>query len=156
MKKVIAAGIVWPNALIIFTLIWLKTGPIVEQWLSPMLTEQSIENVTRSGGTVCWRWKWRKVHDAVPAGSAWSFTLLGTGLDYPTVVARQQDGQVLSSELRNRSPGPAQSAFCAQIPSTLAKVSGLRIEGAIAYTPAHRLWSVWQPVEPVEVPPPDV
>lgn len=152
MKRVIAAAIVWPNALFIFGLLWLNTAPDMEQWLAPVLKDQQIEAVERVDDTVCWRWKWRKTHDAIPAGSAWSFVLLGTSVDYPAIVQRRQDGGVVSQP-RNRNPGPGSSEFCADIPRTLANVSGLRIEGSLAYTPSHKLWLVWQDVPPVLVPP---
>lgn len=153
MKRVIAAALVWPPAFFLTGLLFFKTGPDLEQMLSPVLDDQAVTNVSRADDKVCWKWRWIKQHDAEPVGAAWSFVLLGTSVDYPAVVQRQADGRVLTQP-RNRTPGPGVSDFCAEIPNYLAKVDDLTISGSIAYRPAHGWWLVWQDVPAVKVPAP--
>jgi hypothetical protein len=156
MIRVIAAGIVWPITFIAIGLGFLKFGPDVEQALDPVLVEQSVGDVIRSGSTVCWVWRWRKDHDARPAAFAWSFTLQGTSVAYPAVAFRKEDGVVIS-EGRTRPPGPGATNLCAEIPATLDKVTGLAIEGSAAYHSPVGPWLVWQEMPPVPVPgPPDL
>jgi hypothetical protein len=153
MIRVIAAGIVWPITFLAIGLGYLKFGPDVESALDPVLVDQSISDTIRSGSTVCWIWRWRKDHDAQPAGFAWSFTLAGTSVAYPAVAFRKEDGVVIS-EGRTRPPGPGSAHLCAEIPATLDKVAGLTIEGAAAYKSPVGPWLVWQDMPPVPVPPP--
>lgn len=153
MKRVIAAAIVWPPAFFLTGLMFFKTGPDLEQMLSPVLDDQIVTNVSRIDDTVCWKWRFIKQHDAEPQGSAWSFVILGTSVDYPAVVQRQNDGRIIERP-RNRTPGPGTTDFCSSIPGYLTRVPNLEIQGSIAYRPAHGWWLVWQELPAVKVPPP--
>lgn len=152
MIRVIAAGIVWPVALAVGWVLWTRTGPDIEAALDPVLVDQSVTDVIRSGDTVCWIWRWVKDHDAQAAGFSWSFTAEGTSIAWPAITFRREDG-VIISENRVRPPGPGQSNLCAEIPPTLSKIKRLKIKGSAGYRSPVGPWIVWHEMPDVPVPP---
>jgi hypothetical protein len=153
MIRVLAAAIVWPPAAALTFLLFMKTGPDIEAWVAPVLVDQQVEDVVREGDTVCWRWKFTKTQWAQPRSFAWSFTVDGTSVEYPAVVFRGGDQEVIGGNPRHRDRGPGEANLCARIPTTLAPVKNLKITGEGGYMPAHRWWVVPQELPDITVPP---
>lgn len=149
-KHLIAAAIVWPVATVVGGWLFLHTGPAIEKHLAPVLIDQHIETIERSGSRVCWTWAYVKARPATPQTFAWSFTVNNTAVRVPAVVVRATDRTPLTAA-RARPPGRGDVDLCATIPDDIAGVS---ITGWAEYETNHNFWTIWQAMPTVIVPPP--
>lgn len=152
--KSIAAVGVWATAGIVGTTLFLYATPMLEAQLAPVLTEQRVEfdPDDRTPGRMCWTWHWNKVRYGQPIVVSWSILVEGTAVEFPAITERQRDGQVLRSP-QTSALGPGRNDLCAVIPKELDRVTGLTIRGQINYRMPHGLWTIWQELPPVRVPP---
>lgn len=128
--------------------------PRLEAWIAPVLEDQEavVDADDRAPGRVCWTWKWNKVRYAQPVAVSWSIAVEGTAIEFPAITERQRDGEVLRNP--QASPlGPGQNDLCVKIPADLDRVSGLTIRGQINYRMPHGLWTTWQDLPVVRIPP---
>lgn len=149
-----AAFVVWSIAGIISSGLFLYGTPMLEAKLAPVLTNQKIEinDDDRSPGRMCWTWSWVKVRYAQPVVLSWSITVEGTTVEFPVITERQRDSQII----RNVQPtalGAGRNDLCVVIPKELDRVTGLTIRGQINYRVPHGLWTIWQELPVVHVPP---
>jgi hypothetical protein len=152
--QTIAAVLVWATAGITGTLMFLFLTPTLESRYAPVLINQTakVDPADRTTGQVCWTWAWEKVRYAQPITTSWSIVVDGTAVEYPAVVQRQRDGEVLR-DVRPAALGKGTNDLCAVIPNELDKLRTLTIRGQINYRMPHGLWTVWQELPVVRVPP---
>lgn len=129
-------------------------SPALEARFHPVLVDQSTEfdPADRTPGRFCWTWKWRKVRYAQPTSVSWQIAVEGTNVEFPTIAERQRDGEIVRNP-RAAAMGPGRNDLCVSVPSDLDKVSGLTIRGQVAYRMPHGLWSVWQELPVIRIPP---
>lgn len=149
--KFIAGAIVWLAAGFIGLGMFYFITPQIESRVAPVLDFQTVDNVERQPGKVCWLWTWNKARYAQPIVIAWSIVLDGTAVEYPAVVERRRDGEVIRKP-RASALGPGRNELCATIPSELDRVKNLTIRGQAHYAVSHGLWTIWQELPAVEVP----
>lgn len=149
-----AAVCVWATAGIVSAVLFLYGTPAMEARFAPVLIDQRIEHdpEDRTPGRMCWTWRWTKVRNAEPVVVAWSISLEGTAVQFPAVTQRQRDGQVLRHP-QATTLGPGQNDLCVLIPIEIDNLPGLTIRGAINYRMPHGLWTIWQELPVVRVPP---
>jgi len=152
--KSAAAVFVWSIAGLVGGGLFLYATPWLEGRLAPILVDQSVEvePSDRSPGKMCWTWKWNKVRYGRPVSTSWSISVEGTSIAFPAITERERDGSIV----RDTKPaplGPGQNDLCARIPADLDKTTGLTIRGQINYSVPHGLWSIWQELPVVKVPP---
>ena len=152
--RTVTAVAVWAAAGVIGTTLFLYATPSLEARFAPVLTDQRVEfdSADRSAGRMCWTWHWYKARYAEPVVVAWSISVEGTAVEFPAVTQRQRDGEVLRNP-RASSLGPGRNDLCVVIPSDLDTVPGLTIRGHINYRMPHGLWTIWQELPVVRVPP---
>jgi hypothetical protein len=150
----VAGVAVWAFSGLVGSAVFLYALPRVEPWIAPIMANQSafVPPDGRSAGHVCWVWSWVKKRYAEPVVSAWWLVVDGTTAAYPVVAERRQDGTTLTS-LRPSPIGPGRTELCVAIPAEVDDIADLRIKGAIAYKPPHGMWTIWQDLPEVEVPP---
>ncbi|MCB8819959.1 hypothetical protein [Microvirga rosea] len=83
---------------------------------------------------------------------AWSLVVDGTAVEYPAVVARRRDGEIIK-DVKTASLGPSSNELCARIPAELDPVKGLLLRGQANYAVPHGFWTIWQDLPPITVPP---
>lgn len=150
----VAAIAVWSTAGLIGSGLFLYGTPMLEARLAPVIIDQKVETDAddRSPGRMCWTWTWNKVRYAQPVVVSWSLAVEGTAVEFAVVTERQRDGAVV----RDPKPtplGPGSNDLCAIIPADFDRVPGLTIRGQISYRLPHGLWTIWQPLPTVRVPP---
>lgn len=152
--RTVAAVGVWATAGIFGTALFLYATPMLEARLAPVLTEQSVEfdPEDRVPGRMCWTWRWNKVRYAQPLVVSWSILVDGTAVEFPAITERQRDGTVLRSP-QTSSLGPGRNDLCVVIAKEIDRVHGLTIRGQINYRMSHGLWTIWQELPAVRVPP---
>ncbi|MEN5084243.1 hypothetical protein ABE438_17320 [Bosea sp. TWI1241] len=152
--RTVAAVAVWAVAGIIGTTLFLYATPMLEARFAPVLTEQRVEidQQDRSPGRMCWAWYWTKVRYAQPIVVSWSITVEGTAVEFPAITERQRDGAVLRNPQAS-ALGPGRNELCVVIPVDLDRVPGLIIRGQINYRMPHGLWTIWQELPQIRVPP---
>lgn len=152
--RTVAAVSVWAVAGIVGTTLFLYASPALETRLAPVLVDQAIEidPGDRTPGRMCWTWKWTKARNAQPVVVAWSITVEGTAVEFPAVTQRQRDGRILSHPQAS-TLGPGRNDLCVNIPADIDGASGLTIRGHINYRMPHGLWTIWQELPVVRVPP---
>jgi hypothetical protein len=153
-RGTIAAIGVWAMAGAVGSGLFLYGTPMLEAKLAPVLRDQRIEIDAddRSPGRMCWTWVWNKVRYAQPVVVSWSISVEGTAVEFSAITERQRDGEVI----RNLQPtplGPGRNDLCVMIPADLDRVKGLTIRGQINYRVPHGLWTIWQDLPVVRVPP---
>ena len=128
--------------------------PFLEAKLAPVLTNQRIliEEGDRTRGKMCWTWFWTKRRYAQPVVITWSLAVNHTAMAIPVVAEREQDGFALRVPLTH-SPRHGRNDLCVAIPAYLDSARGLSIRGSINYRTSHGLWTVWQDMPEVMVPP---
>jgi hypothetical protein len=153
-KRLAAALIVWPFATFIGGLAFFQFGPRIEAYLAPVLVDQRIEidGTDRSAGRMCWTWFWNKVRYAQPVVVSWSIGVDGTTVVFPLITERERDGQVVRN-VQPASLGLGHNDLCVVIPQDMDHVTGLTIRGQINYRVPHGLWTIWQELPVVHVPP---
>jgi hypothetical protein len=136
------------------TALYVFASPALESKFAPVLVDQSVEfdKDDRTPGRFCWVWKWRKVRYAQPASVSWQIAVEGTNVEFPTIAERQRDGQILRNP-QAAAIGAGRNDLCVTIPADLDKVSGLTIRGQVAYRMPHGLWTVWQELPVIRIPP---
>ena len=149
-----AAVMVWSVAGAIGSGLFLYGTPMLEARMAPVLSDQRVETDAddRTPGKMCWTWHWTKNRYAQPIAVAWSITIDGTSVEFPAIAKRQRDGQILRSPQAS-ALGPGRSDLCVVIPADLDRVPGLIIRGQINYRMPHGLWTIWQELPVVRVPP---
>lgn len=150
----IAAIAVWASAGVIGSGLFLYGTPMLEAKLAPVIVDQKVETDPddRSPGRMCWTWTWDKVRYAQPVVVSWSIAVEGTAVEFAAITERQRDGSLI----RNPQPtplGPGRNDLCVVIPAELDHVSGMTIRGQINYRVPHGLWTIWQDLPVVRVPP---
>lgn len=145
---------VWATAGMLSTALFLFATPMLEGKMAPVLSEQRVEFDAddRSQGRMCWTWSWFKNRFAQPIAVSWSIAIDGTAVEFPAITERQRDGQVLRNPQASQI-GPGKNDLCVVIPADLDKVQGLTIRGQINYRMPHGLWTLWQELPVVRVPP---
>ncbi|TCR64703.1 hypothetical protein [Bosea sp. BK604] len=149
-----AAVGVWATAGVVGTIMFVFGTPRLEAAFAPVLSEQRVEFEPgdRTPGRMCWTWYWVKVRYAQPIVVAWTITVEGTAVEFPVITARESDGEVLRNP-ETSALGPGRRDLCAAIPTELDQVKGLIIRGQINYRMPHGLWTIWQELPSVRVPP---
>ena len=149
-----AAVVVWSVAGAVGSALFLYGTPMLEASIAPVLSDQHIEIDAddRTPGRMCWTWHWTKNRYAQPIAVAWSITVDGTAVEFPAIAERQRDGQILRNPQAS-ALGPGRNDLCVVIPSDLDRVPGLIIRGQINYRMPHGLWTIWQELPIVRVPP---
>jgi hypothetical protein len=152
--KTIAAVSVWATAGIVGTTLFLYASPALEARLAPVLVDQRIEidDADRSPGRMCWTWHWTKRRYAQPVVASWSISIDGTAVEIPAVTERERDRTVVRNP-QTHTLGPGRNDLCVSIPDTFDRVNGLTIRGHINYRMPHGLWTIWQELPVVRVPP---
>jgi hypothetical protein len=152
--RTLAAITVWGLAGAAGAPLFLYATPMLEARMAPVLTDQSVDiaDDDRSPGRMCWTWRWVKARYAQPIVVSWSITVDGTAVEFPAITERQRDGQVLRSPQASQV-GPGCNDLCVVIPKDLDRVVGLTIKGQINYRMPHALWTIWQELPVVRVPP---
>ena len=153
--RTVAAVGVWATAGVVGTALFLYATPMLETRFAPVLVDQRVETDAddRSPGRMCWTWHWNKVRYAQPIVVSWSITVEGTAVEFPAITERQRDGEVLRNPTTS-SLGPGRNDLCAVIPADLDRIkTGLLIRGQINYRMPHGLWTLWQELPGVRVPP---
>lgn len=153
IRTVTAVG-VWATAGVFGTSLFLYATPVLEAQMAPVLSEQrvEVEPEDRSPGRVCWTWHWYKNRYAQPIAVSWAITVDGAAVEFPAITERQRDGQVLRNPQASQL-GPGKNDLCVIIPRDLDRVPGLIIRGQINYRMPHGLWTIWQELPIVRVPP---
>lgn len=152
--RAITAVAVWSAAGILGAGLFLYATPMLETKMAPVLSDQRIETDAddRSPGRMCWTWHWVKNRYAQPIVVSWTISIEGTAVAFPAITERQRDGQVLRYP-ETGSLGPGRNDLCVVIPADLDKVPGLTIRGQINYRMPHGLWTIWQELPMLRVPP---
>jgi hypothetical protein len=153
IKTVTAFG-VWATAGVVGSMLFLYVTPSLEMRMAPVLSEQHVEidDDDRSPGRMCWTWFWVKNRYAQPIAVSWTIAIDGTAVEFPAITERQRDGQVLRNPQASQI-GPGKNDLCVVIPKDLDRVNGLTIKGQINYRMPHGLWTIWQELPVVRVPP---
>jgi hypothetical protein len=135
-------------------ILFIYATPRIEAVMAPVLADQKVEfdDDDRTPGKMCWTWSWNKVRYAQAVTLAWSMTVEGTAAEFPTIAERQRDGETLRYP-QTAGLGPGRNDLCVNIPADLDKVKGLVIRGQINYRMPHGLWTIWQDLPAVRVPP---
>lgn len=152
--KVAVPLAIWGAAFSLMAWLFFYFAPAIEATLFPVLTEQSIviEPNDRSPGEMCWTWKWNKKRHARPLLVAWTIKVSGSAVFYQGVTRRERDKSIVGNPSL-AALGPGQNDFCTIIPAFIDNAPGLVIRGVINYQVPHRLWTIWQDLPPVRVPP---
>lgn len=152
--RVMTAFIVWSIAGVGGGALYLFATPRLEALLAPVLVDQrvEIEPGDRTPGRMCWTWYWTKVRHAQPVVVAWSITVEGTAVEFPAIVQRERNGDVVRNP-QTAALGPGRNDLCVTIPAEIDKVPGLTIRGQINYRVPHGGWTIWQDLPVVRVPP---
>lgn len=152
--KTIVAAFVWAVAGLVSTAFFVFAAPALEVRLAPVLTNQRIviDDGDRTPGRMCWTWHWVKRRYAQPVVVTWSIAIDNTAVAIPVVAQRERDGYAVSAP-QSHSPGPGRNDLCVPIPPYLDAAPGLTIRGSINYRTSHGLWTVWQDMPSVKVPP---
>jgi hypothetical protein len=152
--RTIAAIAVWTLAGAGGSALFLYATPMLETRMAPVLDEQSIEidPTDRTPGKMCWTWLWTKVRNAQPIVLSWAISIEGTTVELPAITERQRDGELIRSPVTSVL-GPGRTDLCVVIPKDLDRVAGLTIRGQINYRMPHGLWTIWQELPVVRVPP---
>jgi len=152
--RTITAFAVWITAGAFGIPLFLFVTPALEARFAPVLIDQKVDvdQTDRSPGQVCWTWSWVKARYAQPIVSSWSIVVEGTAVEYPAITQRQRDREVIR-DIRPASIGPGSNDLCVKIPAELDSVKQLTIKGQINYRMPHGLWTVWQELPEVKVPP---
>ncbi len=145
---------VWATAGVIGTTLFLYATPALEVRIAPVLTNQAVEfdGDDRSPGRMCWTWTWTKARYAQPIVVSWAITVDGTAVEFPAITERRRDGQVLRNPQAS-SIGPGRNDLCVSIPQDIDRVPGLTIRGQINYRMPHGLWTIWQELPVIRIPP---
>lgn len=154
VARLIVPAFVWSVAMGIGTWLFFNVTPSIEARVFPVLTKQynDVEQGDRSVGQICWTWHWNKTRHAQPLVLSWTIIVNGTVVEFPAVTRRERDGSVI----RDPQPaalGPGQNDLCTTIPATIDKERDLTVRGVIGYRVPHGLWTIWQDLPPVVVPP---
>jgi hypothetical protein len=152
-RKLIAGAVVWLFMGALGMALFYYVSPILEARFAPVLTDQKVEVIEREPTRVCWRWSWHKERYAQPTVIAWSLVVDGTAVEYPAVVSRKRDGEVIR-DIRTATLGPGSNELCAKIPLELMNVPNLTIRGSANYALRHGLWTIWQELPVIPIPPP--
>lgn len=149
-----AAVGVWATAGVIGTTLFLYATPMLEARLAPVLTHQRVEVDAddRTPGRMCWTWHWVKARYAQPVVVSWSIAVEGTAVEFPAITERQRDGQVLRNPQAS-ALGPGKNDLCVMIPADIDRIPGLTIRGQINYRMPHGLWTIWQELPVIRIPP---
>lgn len=147
-----AAVIVWGTAVFVGLGLFFTVTPLLEQRFYPVLVDQRVEKIVREYDQVCWTWIWNKRRYATPVIVSWSLNVNGTSAEFQVLPRRQSDGAVVR-DVRPASTGIGENRFCAKIPETLREVPELTVRGQINYIVPHQLWTVWQDLPAVPIPP---
>lgn len=150
--KFIAGAVVWLFMSLVGLVLFYYASPIVEARLAPVLTDQKAKVTLREPLRVCWYWSWHKERYAQPVSFAWALVVDGTAVEYPAVVSRKRDGEVIR-DFKAATLGPGSNELCAPIPLELMNVPNLTIKGSANYALRHGLWTIWQDLPVVSVPP---
>lgn len=152
--KTVTAVAVWATAGVIGTGMFLYVTPMLEANLAPVLTDQRVETdpEDRMPGKMCWTWHWIKARYAQPIVVAWTISVEGTAVEFPAITERQRDGGVLRYP-QTGALGPGRNDLCVKIPADLDNVAGLTIRGQINYRMPHGLWTLWQELPVIRIPP---
>lgn len=152
--RTVTAVCVWATAGMIGTGLFLYATPMLETRFAPVLQDQRVEfdPEDRTPGRMCWSWFWTKTRYAQPIVVAWSISVEGTAVEFPAITERQRDGKILRDPQAS-ALGPGRNDLCVSIPRELDKVTGLTIRGQINYRMPHGLWTIWQELPVVRVPP---
>ena len=152
--RTVTAVAVWATAGVFGTALFLYATPAIEAELAPVLTDQRVEfdSADRSAGRMCWTWYWNKNRRAQPIAVSWAITVDGTAVEFPAITERQRDGRVLRNPQASQL-GPGKNDLCVIIPRDLDRVPGLIIKGQINYRMPHGLWTIWQDLPVIRVPP---
>lgn len=153
-SRTAAAIFVWALAGSVSAGLFLYATPMLEARMAPVLTDQRVETDEddRSPGKMCWTWHWLKARYAQPMVLSWTITIDGTSVEFPAITERQRDGQVLRYP-QTGALGPGRNDLCVVIPADIDRVEGLTIRGQINYRMPHGLWTIWQELPVVKVPP---
>ena len=148
------AVVVWATAGIIGTGLFLFATPALEARYAPVLSDQQVDvdATDRTPGQVCWTWSWIKKRYAQPIVSSWSIVVDGTAVEYPAITRRQRDQEIVR-DIRPAALGPGSNDLCVIIPAELDHLKTLTIKGQINYRMPHGLWTIWQDMPEVKVPP---
>lgn len=151
IKTIIAAALVWPIATALGGALLLSTGPTLESRLMPVLASQFVDDVTRDGTRLCWRWNYFKLRGAKPVSTSWVFRVSGQSVR-TAVVFTEEDTDPVSRIMRERPPGPGASNLCTVVPDDIAAVRGVTVAGTINYRTNHTLWTIWHDTPLVAMP----
>jgi len=145
---------IWGAAFSLMAWLFFYISPSIEATFFPVLSEQRIiiEPNDRTPGRMCWTWKWVKKRYAQPIVVAWTIQVNGSAVFYQGVTRRERDGTLVGSPVP-AALGPGEDDFCTTIPASIDNAPGLVIRGFINYEVPHRLWTIWQDLPPVRVPP---
>jgi hypothetical protein len=151
-KSAVAASlVVWPIFGVLCGVGTVMLGPEIEVAVAPIIADQAVDGIAREDDVVCWTWHWTKLRGAIPVNFAWSFRVAGTTVAVPAVVTRRRDGKTMVVPSA-RDLGAQEVDLCAVIPDDLVALSTLTIRGEVRYLPDHHLWTLTQPIVPVQVP----
>ena len=145
---------IWGAAFSLMAWLFFYISPSIEATFFPVLSEQRIiiEPNDRTPGRMCWTWKWVKKRYAQPIVVAWTIQVNGSAVFYQGVTRRERDGTLVGSPVP-AALGPGEDDFCTTIPASIDNAPGLVIRGVINHQVPHRLWTIWQDLPPVRVPP---
>lgn len=153
--RTVTAVVVWAIAGMMGTGLFLYATPFLEARYAPVLVDQKVQvdDDDRTSGQMCWTWSWVKQRYAQPIALSWSITVDGTAVEFPAVTIRQRDGEVVRSPATAAALGPGSNDLCTKIPQDIDGLKGIVIRGQINYRMPHGLWTVWQELPVVRVPP---
>lgn len=152
--RAVGAVLSWTFGGAITGFLVLYGSPALEAKFMPVLEDQSVDfdAADRTPGRFCWTWRWRKVRYAQPTSVSWQIAVEGTNVEFPTIAERQRDGHVIRNP-QAAAVGAGRNDLCVTIPADLDKVSGLTIRGQVSYRMPHGLWTVWQELPVIRIPP---
>lgn len=127
-------------------------GPRIEISILPVLTAQRVDDISRLGDRLCWKWIQTKRRDLKPIR-------LDMELIVADIVVRaipQRTDRTAVFELTHRPPGYSEATFCITPPAHLTSAKELRVEARMLYEPGHPYWTLRQRMPTVvwRAPPP--
>ena len=124
-------------ALLVFGMLLVPLGPVVEGQLWPIRVHQEIEGVARTSDRLCWIWASEKVRSGVSDNMD---VFLTTLTDRMVVAVFERDTGLPWGRSRAVGLGPHRQAYCVLLPPNVKPSDPVRIEQVAYYPGLFGLW----------------
>ena len=135
---------IWGIGIIFAVLVGASIGPGMDESLWPVITDQSVSDVTRTTDRACWRWTYTKQRNAYEVHRAF-YIERDDGIRFPVAEIRA-DLEMPSNDSTAAKAGITRTLpECVTIPYVMRGTSRFTVRG----TNYYRSWIGWELSQPV-------